>query len=111
VPAISTKRSSDGISPVRLTDYPGDLPVDSKGNFVTFTSQRDGDWEAYIMDINGQRVNDLVAKNDIINLSQSPTSNDGLPVISPDGSGAAVSDRGSAGRSGWHRGGVSRPTC
>jgi TolB protein len=53
---------------------------------IAFTSQRDGDWEAYIMDSNGGNVR---------NVSNSPTSNDGLPTISPDGQWIAfVSDKG-----------------
>jgi Tol biopolymer transport system component len=61
------------------------MPSDTKGNLIAFTSQHDGNWEAYIMDINGAGIR---------NLSNSPLSNDGLPTISPDGNAVAfVSDR------------------
>jgi hypothetical protein len=94
VPSYSTKGFSDGIQPVRLTDQADDRPSDSEGNLVAFTSKRDGDWEAYIMDISARQVNNLLDKSVVKNLSQSPTSNDGIPTISPDGKWVAfVSDR------------------
>jgi hypothetical protein len=86
VPSASTKGLSDGFIPRQLTRDSSDIPADTKGNLITFTSQRDGNWEAYIMDLNGGGVK---------NLSNSPDSNDGLPTISPDGTWVAfVSDRG-----------------
>ncbi|MCB9107524.1 MAG: PD40 domain-containing protein, partial [Anaerolineales bacterium] len=86
VPSASTKRLSNGFIPKQLTRDTSDTPSDTKGNFITFTSQRDGDWEAYIMDLNG---------NGLQNLSNSPESNDGIPTISPDQQWVAfVSDRG-----------------
>lgn len=86
VPAMSTKGFSDGFIPRQLTRESGDTPSDTKGNLIAFTSQRDGNYEAYIMDLNGQGVR---------NLSNSPTSNDGLPTISPDENWVAfISDRG-----------------
>jgi hypothetical protein len=85
VPAASTRAFSEGFIPARLTEYPDDLPSDSEGNWIAFSSLRDGDWEAYVMDLGGGQVR---------NLSQSPTSNDGIPTISPDGQWIAfVSDR------------------
>jgi hypothetical protein len=86
VPSASTRSHSESfILPVRLTDHSDDLPSDSEGNWVAFSSHRDGDWEAYVMDLNGGQVR---------NLSQSPASNDGLPTLSPDGQWTAfVSDR------------------
>jgi hypothetical protein len=86
VPSSSTKGFSDGFIPRQLTQHTSDTPSDTKGNLIAFTSQRDGDWEAYVMDLNG---------NGVKNLSNSPNSNDGLPTISPDGNWVAfVSDRG-----------------
>jgi hypothetical protein len=85
VPAVSTKGFSNGFIPRQLTRDSSDLPADTKDNLITFTSHRDGNWEAYVMNLDGQGV---------INLSASPDSNDGLPTISPDGNWVAfVSDR------------------
>jgi hypothetical protein len=85
VPSTSTKGFSDGFIPRQLTSDTSDIPSDTKGNFIAFTSYRDGNWEAYVMDLNG---------DDVKNLSNSPDSNDGLPAISPDGHWVAfVSDR------------------
>jgi hypothetical protein len=85
VPSSSTKGFSDGFIPRQLTRHTSDTPSDTKGNLIAFTSQRDGDWEAYVMDLNG---------NGVKNLSNSPNSNDGLSTISPDGNWVAfVSDR------------------
>ncbi len=86
VPSTSTKGFSNGFIPRQLTHDSSDTPSDTKGNFIAFTSNRDGNWEAYVMDLNGAGVK---------NLSNSPTSNDGLPTISPDLHWVAfVSDRG-----------------
>ncbi len=85
VPSASTKGFSGGFIPRQLTKDTSDIPTDTKGNLIAFMSQRDGNWEAYVMDLNGAGVK---------NLSNSPNSNDGLPTLSPDGTWAAfVSDR------------------
>jgi Tol biopolymer transport system component len=61
------------------------IPTDTGGNLVTFHSRETGDWEAYVMALDG---------GGLINLSQSPGSNDGLPTISADGQWIAfASDR------------------
>ncbi len=86
VPSSSTKGFSDGFIPRQLTRESSDTPSDTKGDLIAFTSQRDGNFEAYIMDLNGEGVR---------NLSNSPDSTEGLPTISPDGNWVAfVSDRG-----------------
>ena len=85
VPSASTRAFSEGFTPARLTENANDLPSDSEGNWIAFSSLRDGDWEAYVMDLNGGQLR---------NLSQSPASNDGIPTLSPDGQWVAfVSDR------------------
>ncbi len=72
-------------TPMQLTREPGDIPSDTKLNLIAFTSQRDGNWEAYLMNLDG---------SNLINLSNNPAANDGLPVISPNGDQVAfVSDR------------------
>lgn len=86
VPSTSTKGFSNGFIPRQLTNHTTDAPSDTKGHLIAFTSHRDDNWEAYLVNLNGQGL---------INLSNSPTSNDGLPTISPDGNWVAfVSDRG-----------------
>jgi hypothetical protein len=85
VSSTSTRGFSDGFIPRQLTHYTDDIPSDTKGNLIAFTSHREGDWEAYLMGLDGAGVK---------NLSNSPNSNDGLPTISPDGNWVAfVSDR------------------
>lgn len=86
VPSASTKGFSDGFIPRQLTQDTSDIPSDTKGNLIAFTSHRDGNWEAYVMDLNGDGTR---------NLSNSPDSDDGLPTLSPDGYWVAfVSNRG-----------------
>lgn len=85
VPASSTKGFSNGFIPRQLTKDTSDIPSDTKGNLIAFTSRRDDNWEAYVMNLDGTGVK---------NVSNSPDSNDGLPTISPDGNWVAfVSDR------------------
>ena len=82
----ATKRTSGGETPVKILDGANTFPTDTKAGLVAFqSSDRDGNWEAYVMAENGQGV---------VNISNSPNSSDGLPTISPDGQWVAfVSDR------------------
>jgi hypothetical protein len=85
VSSTSTRGFSDGFIPRQLTRDTSDIPSDTKGNLIAFTSHREGNWEAYVMGLDGAGVK---------NLSNSPSSSDGLPTISPDGNWVAfVSDR------------------
>lgn len=84
VSAGSTRGFSQGSMPVQLTRDSTDIPSDTEGDLLAFTSQRDGNWEAYLIHLNG---------SGLTNLSNSPY-NDGLPTISPDRQWVAfVSDR------------------
>ena len=81
----ANKRSSNGETPRKIADGTSLIPTDTDGNLVAFHSHETGDWEAYLMSVDGSSV---------INLSASPGSNDGLPTISPDGQWVAfASDR------------------
>jgi hypothetical protein len=85
VPSWANKRSSNGINPTKIADGTSLIPTDTKGNLVAFHSLATGDWEAYVMGLDGTGM---------INLSNSPTSNDGVPTVSPDGQWVAfASDR------------------
>jgi hypothetical protein len=60
--------------------------TDNHGSQLLYMSQESGDWELYIIPVGGGEGR---------NLSDSPTSNDGLGTFSPDGSQVAfVSNRG-----------------
>jgi len=81
----ATKSRGDGAIPTRLTDNTSDIPTDTHAYHVAFMSQREGNWEVYVMTLDGGHV---------LNLSNNPGANDGLPTLSPDGSWVAfVSDR------------------
>jgi len=86
--ALEAQSLSNGVNlttPTLLSRHPGDIPADTKSDWLAFTSRRDGDWEAYLMKLDG---------SGLINLSNNPAANDGLPAIAPDGSQVAfVSDR------------------
>ncbi|MDH4137175.1 MAG: hypothetical protein OEW09_10745, partial [Anaerolineae bacterium] len=85
VSSTSTRGFSDGFIPRQLTHDTSDMPSDTKANLIAFTAHWEGNWEAYVMGLDGAGVK---------NLSNSPDSNDGLPTISPDGNWVAfVSDR------------------
>lgn len=88
VPASSTKGFSNGFIPRQLTHHTEDIPTDTKGDLIGFMSNREGNWEAYVMNLDG---------SDLRNVSRHPTAHDGLPAISPDSNWIAfISDRGGA---------------
>jgi len=69
-----------------LADGTSLTPTDTAGTLVALHSRETGDWEAYVMGIDG---------GPLINLSNSPSSSDGVPTFSPDGQWVAfASDRG-----------------
>jgi hypothetical protein len=85
ISAGATPGSSGGATPALLTTDASDIPSDTQDNLLTFTSQRDGNWEAYLINLDGTGLR---------NVSSNPDANDGLPTLSPDGQWVAfVSDR------------------
>jgi hypothetical protein len=76
VASWGNKRSSNGETPRKIADGTSLIPTDTKGGLVAFHSRKTGDWEAYVMGLDGAGM---------INVSNSPTSNDGVPTFSPDG--------------------------
>lgn len=59
----------------QLTDHPGDTAPAVYGNRIAFTSNRDGNWEIYLINDDG---------SDLRRLTNNPAM-DGLPTWSPDG--------------------------
>ena len=77
----------EAVTPARLTDQPGDSRPDVYGNRIAFMGSRDGDWEIYIVGLDGLGLKQLTSNG----------ANDGLPEWSPDGNTLAyVSDQGGA---------------
>ena len=71
----------------KLTELPGDTAPSVYGNLIAFMSNRHGNFEIYIMNLDGSGVKRLTNN----------AANDGLPVWSPDGKTIAfVSDQGGA---------------
>ena len=70
--------NQDGGNPQQLTTHADDTApaVSPDGQTIAFTSNREGHWDVYTMDVAGQNVTRLTTER----------SNDGLPVWSPDGS-------------------------
>lgn len=72
-------------TPRQLTEHPEDTAPSVYGDQVAFMSSRDGNWEIYVMDLDGSGVERLTEN----------AANDGLPVWAPDGKNIAfVSDQG-----------------
>jgi beta propeller repeat protein len=74
-------------TPKQLTEEPGDARPAVYGDKVAFMSNRDGNWEIYIMNLDGSDVKRLTSN----------AANDGLPTWSPDGKSLAfISNQGGA---------------
>ena len=76
----------DGARPFQLTVDTSDTAPEASpdGRHIAFMSHRDGNWDVYIVDVDGQNLVRLTSNQD----------NDGLPTWSPDGRYVAfVSDR------------------
>lgn len=86
VNAASGLWESGGVGAPQLLVASNGLPTDTQGFQVFFHAGNiDQNWEAYMIDLDG---------SNLTNLSNSPTSFDGLPTVSPDGNWVAfVSDR------------------
>ena len=70
-----------------LTDNKEDTAPDAHGDRITFMSNRAGNWEIYVMNVDGSGVKRLTNNSSI----------DGLPAWSPNGRSIAfVSDQGGA---------------
>lgn len=72
-------------TPRQLTSHPEDSAPAVSGDRIAFMSNRDGNWDLYLVNSDGA---------DLLRLTRSPA-NDGLPTWAPDGAHIAfVSDRG-----------------
>ena len=72
-------------APAAVTTYAGDTAPDAHGDRVAFMSDRDGNWEIYVVNLDG---------TDLQRLTDSPAV-EGLPTWSPEGESIAfVSDLG-----------------
>ena len=67
----------------RLTEHPDDTAPSASGSRIAFMSNRDGNWEVYLINIDGTGVKRLT--ND--------SAHDGLPTWSPDGKSIALISR------------------
>jgi len=85
VASWANKRSSNGETPRKVVDGTSVMPTDAKAGLIAFHSRESGNWEAYVMGLDG---------GGMVNVSNSANSSDGLPTISPDGQWVAfASDR------------------
>jgi Tol biopolymer transport system component len=82
----SVLREAGGLGPQQLLVRGNGRPTDTAGVQVFFSAgDIDGNWEAYAVDLDG---------SNLINLSNAPLFQDGLPTVSPEGNWVAfVSDR------------------
>jgi tRNA A-37 threonylcarbamoyl transferase component Bud32 len=72
----ATKRTSSGETPRKLADGSSVTPTDAKSGWIAYMSRESGDWEAFVMREDGSGV---------VNISNGPGTQDGVPTISPDG--------------------------
>jgi TolB protein len=71
--------------PIQLTTHPEDTAPAAAGSRIAFMSNRDGNWEIYVINRDGSGLRRLTRN----------AANDGLPTWSPDGETLAfVSDEG-----------------
>ncbi len=86
VSAASALWDAGGVGPPQLLVKSNGRPSDTQGFQVFFSAGTiDQNWEAYMIDLDG---------TNLVNLSNSPYSQDGLPTVSPNGNWVAfVSDR------------------
>lgn len=74
----------NGDQPIRVTDQPRDIPTDNLGNRILFMSDRGGNWDVYLVNVDGTGMQQLTTHG----------GRDGMPTASPDGSAIAfVTDR------------------
>ncbi|MCX6050763.1 MAG: protein kinase [Chloroflexi bacterium] len=66
---------TSGGKPANVTNWPGDLPTDNLGAQVLVMSNRDGNWNVYLINPNGNTVQQLTQT----------TGHNGLATASPDG--------------------------
>lgn len=84
VASWGNKRNSNGETPRKILDGTSAAPTDSVGNLLAYHANVGGNWEAFVVGLNGAAP---------INISNSGAT-DGLPTISPDGQWVAfASDR------------------
>lgn len=69
---------ADELNPVRLTSN-GGAPMDARQGWLTYILAEDGDWEIYLLSLNGGQPLKLTDNN----------SQDGLPALAPDGQSVA----------------------
>jgi hypothetical protein len=82
----AVKRTSSGELPRKLVDGGSLHPTDAKAGLIAYQSRESGDWEVFVVADSGAGV---------VNISNSPGSDDGLGAISPDGRWVAfASNRG-----------------
>lgn len=71
----AVKRTSNGELPRKIVDGSSITPTDTKAGYIAFMSRESGDWEAFVMREDGSGV---------VNISNGPGTQDGVPTISPD---------------------------